>query len=166
MSIAKAPGQQLLMTAFMLWMSGNSLQIFSIMMLSMALWKPISEMLNVQTRFARFADSGVDMTLPKITFIALHLAGLALGLYKCNTMGLLPTSTADWVDSSLRTVRCAFMTTRANARADSFPRTYASRYQSSLLSNHALIAARVVSRAVSLFLFRNQAVQVSGGGVV
>ena len=165
MSIAKAPGQQLLMTAFMLWMSGNSLQIFSIMMLSMALWKPISEMLNVQTRFARFADSGVDMTLPKITFIALHLAGLALGLYKCNTMGLLPTSTADWVDSSLRTVRCAFT---PNTRADSFPCTCARRYQLPLLLSHALIVTRcVVSRAVSVFyLFRNQAVQVSGGGVV
>ena len=165
MSIAKAPGQQLLMTAFMLWMSGNSLQIFSIMMLSMALWKPISEMLNVQTRFARFADSGVDMTLPKITFIALHLAGLALGLYKCNTMGLLPTSTADWVDSSLRTVRCAFT---PYARADSFahPRHAISRHFCQT-TDHALIAARcVVSRAVSLFFFRNQAVQVSGGGVV
>lgn len=102
MALAQAPGKQLLMTCFMLWMSGNSLQIFSIMMLSMALWTPISEMAQVSARFARFDDSGVDMTIPKITFVAIHLAGLAMGLYKCNTMGLLPTSTADWIDTTLR----------------------------------------------------------------
>ncbi len=33
MAIATAPGKQLFMTAFMLYMSGNTLQIFSIMML-------------------------------------------------------------------------------------------------------------------------------------
>ena len=102
MALATAPGKQLMMTAFMLWMSGNSLQIFSIMMLGMALWTPVSEIFNIQTKFARYADSGVDMTLPKLTFIAMNLAGLAVGLYKCNTMGLLPTSSADWIDPAVR----------------------------------------------------------------
>lgn len=102
MAQATAPGKQLLMTAFMLWMSGNSLQIFSIMMLGMAMWTPLSEMLSVGTRFARYAHGGVDLTVPKLTFIAMNLAGLALGLYKCNSMGLLPTSAADWIDTSVR----------------------------------------------------------------
>jgi hypothetical protein len=103
MAIATAPGKQLLMTCFMLWMSGNSLQIFSIMMLGMALWTPITEIFAVHTRFARFADSPVSMLLPKLTFVAMHLAGLSIGLYKCNTMGLLPTSTADWIEHTIRT---------------------------------------------------------------
>jgi len=102
MSIAQAPGKQLFMTAFMLWMSGNSLQIFSIMMLGMALWTPLGELFNVNQRFARFADANVSMLVPKITFVAIQLAGLALGLYKCNTMGLLPTATADWIDPTVR----------------------------------------------------------------
>jgi hypothetical protein len=102
MALATAPGKQLMMTAFMLWMSGNSLQIFSIMMLGMALWTPIGEIINLQTRFARYADSGVDLTLPKLTFLAMNLAGLAVGLYKCNSMGLLPTSSADWIDIGVR----------------------------------------------------------------
>lgn len=102
MALATAPGKQLMMTAFMLWMSGNSLQIFSIMMLGMALWTPIGEIINLQTRFARYADSGVDLILPKLTFLAMNLAGLAVGLYKCNSMGLLPTSSADWIDIGVR----------------------------------------------------------------
>jgi hypothetical protein len=102
MAIAQAPGKQLLMTAFMLWMSGNSLQIFSIVMLGMAMWTPVQELFNVHTRFARFADSRVSMLLPKLTFVAIQFAALALGLYKCNTMGLLPTATADWVDATVR----------------------------------------------------------------
>jgi hypothetical protein len=93
------------MTCFMLWMSGNSLQIFSIMMLGMALWTPVQEIMNVHQRFSRFAESSVSMLLPKMTFLAIHTAGLALGLYKCHTMGLLPTSTSDWIDTSLRAVR-------------------------------------------------------------
>jgi hypothetical protein len=47
MAVATAPGKQLLMTAFMLWMSGNSLQIFSIMMLFMALSQPLQKIFTV-----------------------------------------------------------------------------------------------------------------------
>lgn len=102
MAIAQAPGKNLFMTAFMLWMSGNSLQIFSIMMLGMAMWTPIGELANVNARFARFNDTRISLVLPKLTFVAIQLAALALGLYKCNSMGLLPTSTADWINPSVR----------------------------------------------------------------
>lgn len=103
MAMAQAPGKQLFMTAFMLWMSGNSLQIFSIMMLGMALWTPLSELFSVQTKFIRYADSGIDLIMPKIVFILMNLAGLGVALYKCNSMGLLPTSSADWINISVRT---------------------------------------------------------------
>ena len=101
---ALAPGKQLLMTAFMLWMSGNSLQIFSIMMLGMALWQPLQKMLNVQAEFARYEGSQVDVRLPKLLFMACNLLGIALALYKANSMGLLPTSSADWLSTAVRPV--------------------------------------------------------------
>lgn len=101
MNVAQAPGKALFMTAFMLWMSGNALQIFSIMMLAMSLQKPIQGLMSVHTAFQRYDDSGVDITLPKIVFCLCHIAGFALALYKCNNMGLLPTATTDWMATPL-----------------------------------------------------------------
>ena len=102
---ALAPGKQLLMTAFMLWMSGNSLQIFSIMMLGMAFWQPLQRLMNVGAEFARYEASQVDVTVPKLIFIACNLAGVGLALYKSNSMGLLPTSSADWLSTAVRPVQ-------------------------------------------------------------
>lgn len=101
-----APGKQLLMTAFMLWMSGNSLQIFSIMMLGMAFFQPLTKMFNVNQEFQRFEskaiDHSVNLTIPKLVFVASNMAGVCLALYKCQSMGLLPTSAADWLPSDVR----------------------------------------------------------------
>ena len=104
MNTATAPGKQLLMTAFMLWMSGNSLQIFSIMMLGMAFWQPLQRLMSVQAEFARYASSNVNVTVPKLVFLACNVAGVALALYKSNSMGLLPTSSADWISTAVRPV--------------------------------------------------------------
>jgi hypothetical protein len=105
MSTATAPGKQLLMTAFMLWMSGNSLQIFSIMMLGMALYQPLQRLLNVSAEFRRYQGSEVNVLLPKLVFCLCNAAGVALALYKCNAMGLLPTNSADWLSQQVRPVR-------------------------------------------------------------
>lgn len=42
MAIAYGPGKSIMTTAFMLWMSGSSIQIFSLMMTGMALINPIN----------------------------------------------------------------------------------------------------------------------------
>ena len=34
--------------------------------------------------------------LPKLLFIFMHLCTLAIGVYKVNSMGLLPTHDSDW----------------------------------------------------------------------
>ena len=34
--------------------------------------------------------------MPKITFFFFNVTALLMGLYKMNTMGLLPTTTSDW----------------------------------------------------------------------
>lgn len=97
MNIATSPGKQVLMTAFMLWMSGSSLQIFSIMMLSMAFWQPLQKLFNVQKAFARYQGTEIDLLLPKLVYILLNLAGVGVALWKANALGLLPTSPTDWV---------------------------------------------------------------------
>ena len=103
MNTALAPGKQLLMTAFMLWMSGNTLQIFSIMMLGMALYQPVQRIFAVQTEFARYGgNAGVNLLLPQLVFVACNVAGVGLALYKCQSMGLLPTSSADWLSTRVR----------------------------------------------------------------
>jgi hypothetical protein len=97
MSIAYGPGKQLLSTAFMLWMSGSSIQIFSIMMTGMALMTPINGILNLNAPFQAFSrEEGIDLKLPKLIYLALHVLGLGLALYKTHTMGLLPVTSADW----------------------------------------------------------------------
>lgn len=92
MALAQSPGSQLMMTAFMLWMSGNTLQIFSISMLAMAFWQPIQKIIGTNDTFAKYKDSKVDITLPKLVWIGINICAVFLALYKCQTMGLLPTA--------------------------------------------------------------------------
>ncbi|RYR55388.1 hypothetical protein Ahy_A06g030615 isoform A [Arachis hypogaea] len=49
--------------------------------------------------FEPYKDSRVELLGPKLLFIALNLGGLALGVWKLNALGLLPTHTSDWVSS-------------------------------------------------------------------
>jgi len=44
--------------------------------------------------FSRFDDSNVDVTKPKVLFVLINLAGMAMGLYKLYVLGLLPTGEA------------------------------------------------------------------------
>lgn len=105
MNIALAPGKNLFTTAFMLWMSGSSIQIFSIMMTGMALVNPLKALVAVNEPFRAFEkDEGVNLRTAKAIFIALQVLALAVALYKCSTMGLLPLTSVDWVDYLPRVV--------------------------------------------------------------
>jgi hypothetical protein len=94
MTIAMKPGQQIMMNAFMMYMSGSQLNIFSISITSAAIMSPISSMFSMESVFGQFQD--VDLQIPKLIFVALNLAWLGLGLYKMSNMRLLPTTSADW----------------------------------------------------------------------
>ncbi|SPQ22988.1 b27284f9-0714-4c07-898b-ca257c1f4914 [Thermothielavioides terrestris] len=61
--VALGPIKSLPMTAIMMYMSGNSLQIFSL----------------------------------KLAYVVMQLVALALGIWKVNSMGLLPTTRSDWL---------------------------------------------------------------------
>ncbi|KAJ1410286.1 TMEM85/ER membrane protein complex subunit 4 [Sesbania bispinosa] len=127
--VAQAPFKNLLMMGFMMWMAGNTVHLFSIGITFSALWQPISALqsgwkklaggasvfkgmegmflsiccdsfsFTMDDMFEPYKDSRVELLGPKLLFIALNLGGLALGVWKLNALGLLPTHTSDWVSS-------------------------------------------------------------------
>ncbi|RKO99390.1 hypothetical protein CXG81DRAFT_2036, partial [Caulochytrium protostelioides] len=117
--VAMAPAKSIPMNAFMLWMSGNSIQIFSILITVMMLLNSVKAAMAVRAAFAQFekadgrgapgdpaatesvaafhAITQDPLLLPKIVFCLTHLGSFALGVWKCGAMGLLPTATSDWL---------------------------------------------------------------------
>jgi hypothetical protein len=90
--VAIAPAKQLPMNAIGMYMSGNSLQMFSIMMVFMLFKAPIQALMNINQTFARFESDGKkqEMLMVKAAFVGCNLLALALGTWKVNQMGLLP----------------------------------------------------------------------------
>ena len=97
--LALAPAKQLPMNAIMMYMSGNSLQIFSIMMVFMLFKNPITGLVATNEVFRRYETDGTkaQMWLVKLCYIAMQLLALGLGIWKVNGMGLLPTTRSDWL---------------------------------------------------------------------
>jgi hypothetical protein len=95
--VAIAPAKQLPMNAIGMYMSGNSLQMFSIMMVFMLFKAPIQALMSINQTFARFESDGKkqEMLMVKAAFVGCNLLALALGTWKVNQMGLLP-----WVFST------------------------------------------------------------------
>ncbi len=94
MAIAMKPGQQILMNAFMMYMSGSQLNIFSINICSSAILSPLTNIFAMNQQFS--ALQKVELTTAKMIFLALNLVWLGIGLYKMSTMRLLPTTSADF----------------------------------------------------------------------
>ncbi|KAI0737899.1 hypothetical protein C8Q80DRAFT_1222632 [Daedaleopsis nitida] len=100
---AIAPAKSLPMQAFMLYMSGGGVQIFSMGIIFMLLSSPFKNLASINTAFAPFAPASSSpksfSTLPlqKIVYFICNLFTLGLGLWKCRSMGLLPTGTGDWL---------------------------------------------------------------------
>ncbi|XP_062215541.1 ER membrane protein complex subunit 4-like [Phragmites australis] len=97
--VAQAPFKNLMMMGFMMWMAGSTVHLFSIGITFSALWQPLSALRSVGKAFEPFKDPRVDTLAPKLLFIALNLAAMGLGVWKLNTLGLLPTNPSDWVSS-------------------------------------------------------------------
>jgi hypothetical protein len=90
--VALGPIKSLPMTGIMMYMSGNSLQIFSIMMVFMAFKNPIMGILGTNQAFERFETetNRAKMLQVKLAYVAMQVVALALGIWKINGMGLLP----------------------------------------------------------------------------
>ena len=101
--MAWSPGKNFMMTAFMLWMSGSGVHIFSIMITFYAVYNPLKSAFTVNTAFARFEDKQMgaaekaSLLTSKATFVAMNLAAMSGALYKMSTMGLLPNTPSDWM---------------------------------------------------------------------
>ncbi len=90
--VALAPVKSLPMTAIMMYMSGNSLQIFSIMMVVMAFKNPLMGLMNTNQAFERFQSESIagQLLQVKLVYVACQLVALAVGVWKIDNMGLLP----------------------------------------------------------------------------
>ncbi|KAK5998553.1 ER membrane protein complex subunit 4 [Cladobotryum mycophilum] len=97
--VALAPVKGLPMTAIMMYMSGNSLQIFSIMMVFMAFKNPIVGLMTTNQAFERFQteSNSAKILQTKLVYVAMQLLALAVGIWKVHSMGLLPTTRSDWM---------------------------------------------------------------------
>ncbi|KAH7150013.1 hypothetical protein B0J13DRAFT_620353 [Dactylonectria estremocensis] len=97
--IALAPVKGLPMTGIMMYMSGNSLQIFSIMMVFMAFKNPLMGLVNTNQAFEKFqtTNNSGQMLQVKFLYVAMQILALGVGIWKINAMGLLPTTRSDWL---------------------------------------------------------------------
>ncbi|KAK3687222.1 hypothetical protein B0T22DRAFT_122624 [Podospora appendiculata] len=97
--VALGPVKSLPMTGIMMYMSGNSLQIFSIMMVWMAFKNPVMGILATNQAFERFETqtNRAKILQVKVAYVLMQLLALALGIWKVNAMGLLPTTRSDWL---------------------------------------------------------------------
>ncbi|KAG6088009.1 hypothetical protein E4U15_006925 [Claviceps sp. LM218 group G6] len=97
--VALAPVKALPMTGIMMYMSGNSLQIFSIMMVFMAFKNPIMGLMATNQAFEKFhSEKNAGQILQtKLVYVVMQLVALAVGVWKVNSMGLLPTTRSDWL---------------------------------------------------------------------
>jgi len=96
---ALAPIKQAPMNLFIMYMSGNTISIFPIMMVVMMAVRPFKTLLSMSTTFKTLdADTGATSAFgQKIVFVLGNLANVVLAVYKFNSMGLLPTYASDWL---------------------------------------------------------------------
>jgi len=96
---AQSTVKQVGMYAFMMYMSGGSVHIFSIMMTFTGLYQPLMAIFNSGKAFERFkgAEGRVKTLGPRLLYCLIQLSGLGFALYKLANIGLLPTHISDWV---------------------------------------------------------------------
>ncbi|SCV73381.1 BQ2448_7307 [Microbotryum intermedium] len=93
--------------AFMMYMTGGGVQIFSVMSVWFLLKGAVQGIFSVQQVFAPFASKptttgtstpfGPSLLNQKAVFVLCQIGLLGVGLWKCNSMGLLPTHQSDWL---------------------------------------------------------------------
>jgi len=94
---ALGPSKQIPINLFIMYMVGNSISIFSIVMLGMMFIRPIKALLAVKSTFVSLEGEHEHVTLQKFFYLLGNLSLVALALYQCHSMGLLPTATSDWL---------------------------------------------------------------------
>lgn len=94
--IATGPLKQAPMNVMISWMAGNSIALFPIMFVGMLLFRPIQSIMTMSKAFEAI-EPGQYSFLQKLVYLFGNLVNLAIALYKCHSMGLLPTYASDWL---------------------------------------------------------------------
>ncbi|OWA51202.1 putative ER membrane protein complex subunit 4 [Hypsibius exemplaris] len=105
--IALAPIKQVPMNLFIMWMSGNAISLFPIMMVVMMFFKPVKAIFSAQSTFKTI--EGKYAPLQKLVYLLGNVVALGIALYKCNSMGLLPTEPSDWLSFEKPLERVEFL---------------------------------------------------------
>nr|CAD7572075.1 unnamed protein product [Timema californicum] len=93
--LALGPLKQVPMNLFIMYMAGNSISIFPIMMVGMLIVRPVKALFTMQTTFKMI--EGSHAIGQKFVYFLGNVASVALALYKCHSMGLLPSHSSDWL---------------------------------------------------------------------
>jgi len=96
-NIALGPIKQVPMNLFMMYMSGSSISIFPIMIIGMMIFRPIKAVMAFKETFKVLDHDSNSTILQKIVWLFGNLLGISVALWKCHSMGLLPTSPSDWL---------------------------------------------------------------------
>nr|CAB3242413.1 ER membrane protein complex subunit 4 [Phallusia mammillata] len=94
--IALAPIKGLPMNIFIMYMAGNTISIFPIMMVGMMFFRPIQALMGIRAT-TRMLERSKQYILQTLVYFLGNCLALGLAVYKCNSMGLLPTYTSDWL---------------------------------------------------------------------
>ncbi|CAK7903610.1 ER membrane protein complex subunit 4 [[Candida] anglica] len=98
--VALGPAKSIPMNLIMSYMTGNSLQIIPIMMTFMLLLNPLRAIFsetNSSFRNLTTPENGTDILLAKIVFVICQLGCAGVGVWKLNSMGLIPNNRSDWL---------------------------------------------------------------------
>lgn len=98
-SRATAPFKQVAFMCFMMFMSGNSIQIFSLMMTLSGIATPLQAILKSGEEFPPDETGMLNTIGPRIVYSLIQALQLFFALYKLNAMGLLPSHASDWVSA-------------------------------------------------------------------
>lgn len=112
-STAFSPVRTLLTSAFALYMTGPSLHFFPVITTVTVLFMHLQSMFRFRDAFRPAMKAGVSIRqlLPQvIVHLFLVSLGVALGLYKADQLGFLPTTQSDWISFlPVRVVRVGYL---------------------------------------------------------
>jgi len=93
--VALGPLKQVPMNLLIMYMAGNSISIFPIMMVGMLIVRPVKALFTTQGTFKMI--EGSHAIGQKLVYLIGNIVNILLALYKCQSMGLLPTHSSDWL---------------------------------------------------------------------
>ncbi|CAD5229469.1 unnamed protein product [Bursaphelenchus okinawaensis] len=97
--LALQPIKSVPMNMIMMYMAGNTISIFPIMMVVMMAWRPMRAIMTIGQAFKSIeSEYSGSLILHKLIFSLGNMAAIALAVYKCHSMGLLPNHASDWLD--------------------------------------------------------------------